>query len=99
MYLEMLQKNKVSKIKSIKSCKFHFKDHRNKKASKLDSESSEDFKVLCDQLLESVTETQFEDIKQQLDLFISSREEPVKTDSGPVKLNGDFPYIINIKIS
>lgn len=40
----------------IKSCKFHFKDHRNKKASKLDSESSEEFKVLCDQLLESVTE-------------------------------------------
>lgn len=57
----------------IKSCKFHFKDHRNKKASKLDSESSEDFKVLCVQLLESVTKTWCENIKQ-LDLFISSRE-------------------------
>ena len=78
----------------IKSCKFHFKDHRNEKASKLDSESSEEFKVLCDQLLESVTETQSENIKQQLDLFISYREEPVKTASGPIKLNGNFPYIM-----
>ena len=59
----------------IKSCKFHFKDHRNKKASKLYSESSEEFKSLCDQLLESVTEIQYHNIKKQLDLFISSKEE------------------------
>ena len=59
----------------IKSCEFHFKDHRNKKASKLDSGSSGDFKVLCDQLLESVTEIQYDNIKKQLDLFISSRKE------------------------
>ena len=83
----------------IKSCEFHFKDHRNKKASKLDSESSEDIKVLCDQLLESATKTQFENIKQQMDLFISSREQPVKTASDPVELNGNFPYIIHIMIS
>ena len=82
----------------IKSCKFYFKDHRNEKASKLDSET-EEFKVLCDQLLESVTETQSQNIKQQLDLFISYREEPVKTASGPIELNGNFPYIIYIMIS
>ena len=51
-------------------------------------------KALCDQLLESVTETQSENIKQQLDLFISYREEPVKTASGPIELNGNFPYIM-----
>ena len=30
----------------IKSCEFHFKDHRNKKAQKLDSKSSDEFKQL-----------------------------------------------------
>ena len=35
----------------IKSCEFHFKDHRNKKAKKLDSKSNDEFKQLCDRLL------------------------------------------------
>ena len=35
----------------IKSCEFNFKDHRNKKAQKLDSESSDEFKQLSDRLL------------------------------------------------
>ena len=37
----------------IKSCEFHFKEHRNKMAKKLASESSEVFRSLCNRLLES----------------------------------------------
>lgn len=38
-------------IPYIKTCEFHFKDHRNQKARKLDENSSECFKLLCDDLL------------------------------------------------
>lgn len=38
----------------IKSCEFHFKDHRNKKAQKLNSKSNGEFKQLCDRLLPSL---------------------------------------------
>jgi len=37
-------------IQYIKTCEFHFKDHRNRKARKLDEDSSECFKSLCDDL-------------------------------------------------
>ena len=40
----------------MKSCEFHFKDQRNKKAQRLDNESSDRFKELCDTLLKSATE-------------------------------------------
>lgn len=35
----------------LKSCELHFKDRRNKKGQKLESESSDEFKQLCDRLL------------------------------------------------
>ena len=54
----------------IKSCQFHFKDHRNKKANRLDQESSVVFKDLCDGLLESATAEQYEIIKREMDDFI-----------------------------
>lgn len=59
----------------IKSCEFHFKDHRNKKAQKLDPESAEVFKTLCDELLESLTEKRYEATKKKFDEFISAKEE------------------------
>jgi len=59
----------------IKSCEFHFKDDRNKKAKKLDTEGAEEFKDLCEQLLETVTENQYDEVKKRLDLFISLKEE------------------------
>lgn len=59
----------------IKSCEFHFKDHRNKKANKLDPESSEEFKELCEQLLESITESQYDSVKKRLDSFISANDK------------------------
>ena len=35
----------------LKSCELHFKDCRNKEGQKLESESSDEFKELCDRLL------------------------------------------------
>jgi len=40
----------------MKSCEFHFKDQRNKKAQRLQTDSSDRFKELCDELLKSATE-------------------------------------------
>lgn len=59
----------------IKSCEFHFKDHRNKKANKLDPDSSNEFKTLCNELLESETEKQYDNAKGRMDLFISENDD------------------------
>ena len=59
----------------IKTCEFHFKDHRSKKANRLDGESAEEFKHLCGELLECVTENQYDTVKKRLDSFISAKEE------------------------
>ena len=47
----------------IKSCEFHFKDHRNKKAKMLAADSSDEFKTLCQELLKSVTEKQYNNVR------------------------------------
>lgn len=57
-------------IPYIKTCEFHFKDHRNQKARKLDENSSECFKLLCDDLLQCVTVDTFDLSKAKLDTFI-----------------------------
>ena len=57
----------------IKSCEFHFKEHRNKMAKKLASESSEVFRSLC--LLESQTPDAYHEAKTQMDQFINSAVE------------------------
>ena len=41
--------------KLIKSCEFHFKDLRNKRAKRLDTDSAKEFKALCNELLRSTT--------------------------------------------
>lgn len=61
----------------IKTCEFHFKDQRNKRSKKLESESAEKFKELCDAMLKAVTVSAYDVAKQELDDFIaedSSRE-------------------------
>ena len=58
----------------IKSCEFHFKDHRNKKAKKLDSGSAVEFKDLCDDLLHSTTTAGYDSAKKRMDDFISAKE-------------------------
>ncbi|KAK3735687.1 hypothetical protein QZH41_003353 [Actinostola sp. cb2023] len=59
----------------IKSCEFHFKDHRNKKANQLDTESAEEFKELCDELLLSITTAGYETAKNKMDAFINLKED------------------------
>ncbi|XP_028417757.1 uncharacterized protein LOC114542281 [Dendronephthya gigantea] len=59
----------------IKSCEFHFKDHRNKNPRKLRPEDAEEFKPLCEELLEAATEAQYNKTKMRLDSFISGKEE------------------------
>ena len=54
----------------MKFCEFHFKDQRNKRAKKLDDESAEDLKSLCDSLLKAATVPGYESIKKQLDHFV-----------------------------
>ena len=56
----------------IKSCEFYFQDHRNKKAQKLDSESSDKFKQLCDRLLLCTTVAGYQAAKSDMDLFIGA---------------------------
>ncbi|PFX17548.1 hypothetical protein AWC38_SpisGene18123 [Stylophora pistillata] len=59
----------------IKSCEFHFMDHRNKKAQKLDPDSAEEFKRICDRLLHSTTAEGYESAKGLMDKFVSTKEE------------------------
>ena len=56
----------------IKSCEFHFKDHRNKKAQKRDSKSSDKFKQLCDRLSLCTTVAGYLAAKSDMDLFIAA---------------------------
>ena len=51
---------------------FHFKDQRNKKANRLDSESAEQFKNLCNMLLKATTEKVYKDIKEKMDNVIEA---------------------------
>ena len=59
----------------IKLCKFRFKDHRNKKAQKLDPHSAEEFKGLCDRLLNSTIMEDYESAKGQIVKFVSAKED------------------------
>lgn len=54
----------------IKTCKFHFKDQRNKQSKKLENESGEKFKELCNAVLKAVTVAAYDAAKQELDNFI-----------------------------
>ena len=56
----------------IKSCEFHYKDHRNKKAQKLDSKSNDEFKQLCDRLLLCTTVAGYQAAKSDMDSLIAA---------------------------
>lgn len=61
--------------KRIKTCEFHFRDHRNKNARRLDAKSATKFKTLWDNLLLSATEDAYESSQAELDRFIPAKEE------------------------
>lgn len=54
----------------IRTCNFHFKDHRNQKARKLDEDSTECFKLLCDDLLQCATVDVYVLARAKLGTFI-----------------------------
>ena len=58
----------------IKSCEFHFKEQRNKKAQRLDGQDAGEFKRLCDNLLTATTCAGFEAAERDLIQFVD--EEP-----------------------
>ncbi|KXJ23501.1 hypothetical protein AC249_AIPGENE7225 [Exaiptasia diaphana] len=58
----------------IKTCEIHFKDHRNKKARKIDESSTCRFKELCDALLLSETVDGYETAKKSMDAFLDECE-------------------------
>ena len=59
----------------IKSCEFHFKDHRYKQPKKLGPESADEFKTQCDALLNSTTENAYNSAKEKIDGFIGAKED------------------------
>ena len=59
----------------MKSCEFHFKDQRNKKAQRLQTDTSDRFKQLCDELLKIATEVGNNKAKAALDNFIEECED------------------------
>ena len=61
----------VDAKKRIKSCEFHFKDLRNKRAQRLDTDSAKEFKTLCDELMRPTTVAAYEAAKRQLDTFLA----------------------------
>ena len=65
-----------NKMKSaIKSCEFHFKEQRNKRANCLrDEEDASKFKDICERLL-STTETAYNETKKDMDAFIDENDD------------------------
>ena len=59
---------------SIKSCEFHFKEQRNKRANRLDRDDSMVFKDICERLLTSTTEQAYYSTKKEIDDFIQKDE-------------------------
>jgi hypothetical protein len=55
----------------IKSCEFHFKDQRNKRARRLGS-NAELFKGLCNSILNATTETAYNSAMETLNAFINA---------------------------
>jgi hypothetical protein len=61
---------------AIKSCEFHFKEQRNKKANRLRDENSvTEFKDLCEQLLNSTTEEAYNAAKKDMDAFVKGDKD------------------------
>ena len=59
----------------IKSCKFHFKESRNRMAKKLNDAAGELFKELCNEMLESSLEEAYQSAKTNLEQFIEEAPE------------------------
>ena len=65
----------------IKTCEFHFKENRNKKAQKLDPESLPIFKEKCEALLHAHTLQGYNAAKDEFQFFIDEHPERHFLDS------------------
>ena len=62
-------------LNKLKTCKFHFKECRNRQARKLNKRDRRNFKDLCNGLLEAVSPTAYEKSKEDLENFVAESEE------------------------
>ena len=62
-------------LNKLKTCEFHFKECRNRQASKLNEHDRRNFKDLCNVLLEAVSPTAYEKSKEDLKNFVAESEE------------------------
>ena len=62
-------------LKRVKTCKFHFKQNRNRRARKLDEESSQEFKDMCEALLVAQTVDGYTVAMGNLKKFIDEKPE------------------------
>lgn len=62
-------------LKRVKTCEFHFKQNRNKKARELDQESSQEFKDMCDALLVAQTADGYATAMSNLTKFANDKPD------------------------
>ena len=60
-------------LKRVKTCEFHFKQNVNKKARRLDTESGEEFKSMCEALLQAQTTSEHASVREKLDDFVKAK--------------------------
>ena len=62
-------------LKPMKTCEFHFKQNRNKKARQLDDESSQEFKDKCEALLVAQTDDGYTVAINDLNQFVKEKPD------------------------
>ena len=82
-------------LDKIKTCEFHFKENRNKKAQKLDPESRPIFKEKCEALLHAQTLQGYNVAKGELQFFIDERPDRHFLDSWLKWWNDRREFIFN----
>lgn len=62
-------------LQQVKTCEFHFKQNRNKKARQLDDESSQEFKEKCEALLIAQTVDGYKAAMNDLIKFVKDKPD------------------------
>ncbi|CAB3994344.1 Angiopoietin-1 receptor [Paramuricea clavata] len=65
----------TSAVDRIKTCEFHFKDCRNRQARKLDEHAKDQFKRMCNALIEAESPGGYEAAKENIENFIRSDDK------------------------
>jgi hypothetical protein len=62
-------------LKQVKTCEFHFKQNRNKKARELDQESAQELKDICEALLIAQTTDGYAAATSDLTKFVNKKPD------------------------